>query len=109
MPTIVKCLQNPKCLIISLDHGIQLRHPQAPLIQVGNIGAGTDAQPVWLPPELATVMPGQAYSKKLDDDQTKEMGKYAARPPAENARRLVDDGLRTLGLRGGNPTLVRAY
>ena len=31
---------------------------------------------------------------------------YAARPPAENARRLVDDGLRTLGLQSNNEDLV---
>lgn len=51
-------------------------------------------------------MPGQFYAKKLSPAQTKVMLNYAARPPAENARRLVDDGLRTLGLTLDNPILV---
>ena len=51
-------------------------------------------------------MPGQIYPRKTNAEQTKAMLQYAARPPAENFRRLMDDGLRLLGLNSNNPVLV---
>ena len=63
-------------------------------------------KPIYLPPELASIMPGQIHLDELSPDQTTNMLRYAARPPAENARRLVNDGLQILGLTLNNDILV---
>ena len=68
--------------------------------------AGTVADPVWLPPELCEVMPGQPYRGLLSEAQTTNMLKIAARGPAENARRIQSQGREVLGLKQLNPTLV---
>ena len=91
-----------------------LDHPEAPVIQIGEIKKDKNGKslpkgqekPIWLPPELGHVLPGQIYSKKLSSSQTSAMLKYAARPPAENARRLVNDGCSLLELNRENETLV---
>lgn len=49
-------------------------------------------------------MPGQPYRRKLNGNQTTRMLTIAARPPAENASRIVaEDG--GLGLIGVLPTV----
>ena len=72
---------------------------------------GSAAHPVWIPAELCTAMPGQRYLGELHESQTTGIRMIAARPPAENARRIVaEDG--ALGLIGVVPetcqTLVSA-
>ena len=64
------------------------------------LSLGTKDTPVWIPAELCTVMAGQAYHGVLDGDQTTRMLKIAARPPAENASRIVaaDGGLGQIGV-----------
>lgn len=89
-------------------------HPEVPLLLVGIVKTDKNGKTlpleeqkhVWLPAELALVMPGQIYTKTLSPEQTKSMLSFAARPPGENARRLVDEGLRTMGFTPNNPTLV---
>ena len=83
------------------EYRITLKKPQA-----WALNCGTIQNPVWIPPELATVMPGQPYRGRLSDTQTSQMLTVAARPPAENARRIKGAGLKVLGLDRENPTLV---
>ena len=62
--------------------------------------SGTKENPVWIPVELCTVMPGQLYCRRLNGNQTARMLTVAARPPAENASRIVaeDGGLGLIGV-----------
>ena len=53
-------------------------------------------------------MPGQPYRGKLSENQTTNILNVAARPPAENARRIAGDGQQVIGIRGsGTAALVR--
>ncbi|KAL8647804.1 MAG: hypothetical protein Q9210_005343, partial [Variospora velana] len=81
-------------------HGITLAFPGAPVTNFGS-----DEKPAWIPVELGTVMPGQPYRGKLNNTQTKIMLQMAARGPAENARRLVNAGLKVIGVGTSNPIL----
>ena len=105
------------------EHRITLQHPKAWVLNCGKVSSisetgssisnsiyliGTADVPSWIPPELCTVMPGQPYRGKLDDRQTTNILNVAARPPAENARRIVGDGQQVVGIRGsGTAALVR--
>lgn len=55
---------------------------------------------MWIPPELCTAMPGQPYRGQLNDVQLVRMITIAARPPAENASRIMgeDGGLGMIGV-----------
>ncbi|KAL9031872.1 MAG: hypothetical protein Q9196_000127 [Gyalolechia fulgens] len=74
-------------------YNIQLKQPLEPVINVG-----TREKPSWIPPELLTVEPGQQYRRKLDGQQTDRMLGFAVRKPAENARRIVEQGAPMMGL-----------
>ncbi|KAK5706094.1 hypothetical protein LTR97_001080 [Elasticomyces elasticus] len=65
-------------------HGITLR---LPLLEVINVG--TPANPQYMPQELLTVLPGQAYKKLLNPDQTTNMLAFAARVPNQNAMSIA--------------------
>lgn len=67
--------------------------------------SGTNDDPVWIPPELCTVRQGQAYRGQLNEVQLARMIKIAARPPAENASRIVaeDGGLGLIGVLPNDP------
>lgn len=82
-------------------YNITLKIPQAWLLN-----CGTRENPVWIPPELCEVMPGQAFRGKLSDHQTAEMIKVAARGPAENARRIANGAHRVIGFQSNNPSLA---
>ena len=58
-----------------------------------------------VPPELCYLVPGQIYSKKLDVLETKTMVRFAARPPAENARRIAEAAKMVFDLTSNNPKL----
>ena len=62
--------------------------------------SGTEDNPVWIPPELCTVMPGQPYRGPLNETQLARIITIAARPPAENASRITaaDGGLGMFGV-----------
>ncbi|KAL8692003.1 MAG: hypothetical protein Q9218_002874 [Villophora microphyllina] len=53
---------------------------------------GTKEKPNFVPPELLTVLSGQQYARKLDEKQIKAITNFAVRPPAANARRIVEQG-----------------
>ncbi|EME45593.1 hypothetical protein DOTSEDRAFT_71332 [Dothistroma septosporum NZE10] len=65
-------------------HGITLQRPEVPVFNVG-----TRADPQYMPPELCTILPGQAYRRFLSGDQTTEMLKFAARAPNLNAQSIA--------------------
>lgn len=83
------------------EYGITLKAPGMPAVNFGS-----DTRPIWIPAELGTVMPGQVYRGKLNENQTSKMLNIAARGPAENARRLVGAGAKVIGIQTGNPVLV---
>ena len=62
--------------------------------------SGTENDPIWIPAELCNVVPGQNYRNKLNGNQTTRMLTIAARPPAENAARIMaeDGGLGLIGV-----------
>ena len=82
-------------------YNITLGTPQAWLLN-----CGTRENPVWIPPELCEVMPGQPFRGKLSDQQTSQMILVAARGPAENARRIANGAQRVIGFQGNNPSLA---
>ncbi|KAL8996746.1 MAG: hypothetical protein Q9169_003817 [Polycauliona sp. 2 TL-2023] len=82
--------------------GFPIQEPGLPCINIGS-----DKRPVFVPPELLTVEPGQPYTRKLDRFQTKAMIDIAVRRPAENARRIVGEGAQIMGLSETNPKLYR--
>jgi eukaryotic translation initiation factor 2C len=81
--------------------GYTLKQPNAPVLNVG-----TPSDPIYIPAELCTVLPGQPYRKFLSGDQTTKMLKFAARVPNKNAMSIAGDantpgtGLRLLDLQG---------
>ncbi|KAL8880983.1 MAG: hypothetical protein Q9198_001719 [Flavoplaca austrocitrina] len=81
----------------------KLDHPEEPCVNVGST-----ERPNFIPPEFLTVEPGQQYNKRLDESQTTAMLRIAVRKPAENARRIVEEGAGTMGLWRTNPKLVSA-
>ena len=58
-------------------------------------------QAIWVPAEQCDVVPGQMSNRKLSPNQTQQMIKFAVRKPADNARLIVDEGVRTMGLNQG--------
>ncbi|KAK3055417.1 hypothetical protein LTS18_011795, partial [Coniosporium uncinatum] len=70
-----------------------LRNPTAPAINMG-----TDRSPIWVPPEVCTVLPGQPAGGLLSGVQTTEMLRFAARRPRENVQSLLTNGLAVLCL-----------
>ncbi|KAI2627795.1 Piwi-domain-containing protein [Hypoxylon sp. NC1633] len=78
-------------------YNIQLRQPDMSVVNVGNL-----ENPVYLPPELCKVMPGQIAKVQLDPQQTTRMIGFAVRKPAENATDIESLGLRSVGLTSGS-------
>lgn len=96
----------------SLEYGLKLKHPDAIVLKFGMyhtlnlvrvlrvISSGTKDDPIWIPAELCNVVSGQAYHTKLNGNQITKMLTIAARPPAENAARIMaeDGGLGLIGV-----------
>ncbi|KAH8033259.1 hypothetical protein HPB51_008658 [Rhipicephalus microplus] len=61
------------------NHYGRLVYPNLLCIQVGNL-----AHPVYLPLEVCEIVEGQHCRKKLDENQTSEMIKRTAQPPAKH-------------------------
>jgi eukaryotic translation initiation factor 2C len=82
--------------------GVTLNRPDLPVLNVGTI-----IDPIYVPMEMCTVLPGQPYRKFLSGDQTTQMLRFAARVPNQNAMSIAGDGttggtgLRLLQLIGG--------
>lgn len=66
------------------------------------VNVGTKEKPVYLPPEVCRVLPGQAAKGALTAAQTSEMIRFAARKPAENANLIATEGAKLLGVGVGN-------
>ncbi|KZW03838.1 Piwi-domain-containing protein [Exidia glandulosa HHB12029] len=72
-----------------------LKNPNAECVDVGKAG-----KPIVVPIELCFIMAGQAYRSHLSGMQTSTMLTIACRPPATNARKIVEEGIPRLGLDG---------
>ncbi|KAL8840603.1 MAG: hypothetical protein Q9176_003716 [Flavoplaca citrina] len=83
------------------EYNKKLEHPEEPCVNIGST-----ERPNFVPPEFLTVEPGQQYNKRLDEAQTRAMLRIAVRKPAENARRIVEEGTGTMGLSRANPKLT---
>ncbi|KAI9786408.1 MAG: hypothetical protein M1839_006868 [Geoglossum umbratile] len=84
------------------EHGIILQNPDVPAVNVG-----TKERPCYLPPELCLVSAGQVMKKRLSENQTNIMMKFANRSPPDNARQIVGTGLKVVGIQeGGGDALV---
>jgi hypothetical protein len=77
-----------------------LKYPELPLINVGI------DKPIWFPPEILEVLPGQIFREKINDNQTKVMINHACNSPKFNAELIENVGLPRLGLKGANSQLV---
>lgn len=83
-------------------YNITVEDPSLPVINVGS-----RQNPSYLPPDVCQVDPGQASGDKLSRSQTQQMIRFAVRRPAENARSIVVDGARLMGIEPAiNTTLV---
>ena len=82
-------------------YNVTLNAPRAWLLN-----CGSRQNPVWIPPELCEVMPGQAFRGALNENQTSQMIQVAARPPAENARRIANGADKVLEFQGNKPSLA---
>ena len=79
-------------------NGRRLLKPNLPLILAGSSMVNGTKVPCWIPAEECRLVPGQPYGKKLSGQQTTKILEFAALPPAENARRIMTEGGRVLGL-----------
>ncbi|OAG10813.1 eukaryotic translation initiation factor 2C 2 [Paraphaeosphaeria sporulosa] len=81
-----------------------LQHPELPVVNCGN-----RQNPMYLPAEVCTVIPGQPSKAKLDSRQTQEMIKHAVRKPWENAASIVQQGIQTVGLDEKSNILLKSF
>lgn len=83
---------------------IKLNYPQYPVVNVGN-----KAKPIYLPPEVCEVLPGQGGSSKLDVGQLGKLIKFANMQGYTKAKLIASNGISTIGLKSNeNPKLVSA-
>ena len=87
-------------------NGVDLLYPKLPLILAGTSRVDGREVPCWIPAEECRLMPGQTYGRKLSAQETTAMLGFAALPPAENARRIVAEAGRVLGLTANNQRLL---
>ncbi|KAL0270928.1 UNVERIFIED_CONTAM: hypothetical protein PYX00_008198 [Menopon gallinae] len=62
-----------------------VRYPKLPCLWVGSLN-----NKIYVPIELCSILPGQVRNGKLTDDQTRNMIKYAADPPPERKRKIME-------------------
>ncbi|CAE6447538.1 unnamed protein product [Rhizoctonia solani] len=82
-------------------YNMTLKYPQFPLVDIG----GNKDRPILVPPEVCTILPGQAFRGKLSDDHTAKMILVACQPPNVNATSITGEGLSSLGLVGKDSPL----
>lgn len=71
------------------------------------VNVGTREKHVYLPPEVCTIVEGQAAKTKLSPVQTQQMISFAVRTPGENSQSIAGTGLKAIGLDANiNPLLV---
>ena len=61
------------------------------------INVGNASSPILVPVEQCEVLPGQMAKKKLSQEQTQAMIKYAVRRPEENVNLILQEGIRVMG------------
>ncbi|KAI6038036.1 Piwi domain-containing protein [Pisolithus marmoratus] len=71
-----------------------------------NVAGRKSPHPVYVPVELCRIAEDQLFKGKLEDNEAREMIKFACRKPADN-RILIDEGLRLLGFSKPNTTGMR--
>ncbi|KAL9083257.1 MAG: hypothetical protein Q9165_008610 [Trypethelium subeluteriae] len=70
------------------------------------LNVGTQKRPVYVPPELCRILPGQPAGVKLNSFQTKKMTDFSIRNPADNANTIIRNGPKLLGFEPLNQTLT---
>ncbi|KAG9014147.1 hypothetical protein FRB94_014240 [Tulasnella sp. JGI-2019a] len=71
-------------------------------LPVVDVGSNRD-KPIWLPAEVCQIIPHQPFRGKIPDKATTEMISYACHYPAYNASKIVNEGLKHLGLQTAEP------
>jgi len=87
--------------LITLAYNIVIKDPQLPVVNVSS-----PQNPVYLPPQVCIVVPGQPSNAKLSPSQTQQMIRFAVHRPTHNIESIVTDGARMLGFDPTNSTLV---
>ncbi|CAD6592727.1 MAG: hypothetical protein ASARMPREDX12_006419 [Alectoria sarmentosa] len=67
-----------------VEKGIELKHPKSWVLQ-----CGSKNKDIWIPAELAAVIPGQRFCGQLTEEQAEGV-KAASRLSVEDAKRFVD-------------------
>lgn len=80
-------------MLTSAEYNYPLGEPTEPVINVG-----TPTDPVYLPPEVCDVVPGQIAKAKLSSNQMANMISLSASEPGVNARHIQNIGFRATGL-----------
>ena len=70
-----------------------LTRPELPVVNVGS-----KLKPVYIPPELCTVIAGQIYFRNLSDTQTRRILPFAVQKPERNRSQIINQGLDVIGL-----------
>ena len=79
-----------------------MKRPGLPVVDISGPNA---KHPIYVPPELCEILPGQPFRGKLDDEQTTLMLRFACKRPAENAQTILNQGFPLLGLTSNNQKL----
>lgn len=83
---------------------IKLSYPLYPVVNIGN-----KRMPIYLPPEVCEILPGQGRSSRLDASQTGKLIKFANMQGYRKANLIASSGISTIGLDSNtNPKLVSA-
>ncbi|KAF9236506.1 Piwi domain-containing protein [Melanogaster broomeanus] len=80
-----------------------LKRPDMPVVDISGPNA---RNPIYVPPEVCEILPGQPFRGKLNDQETTSMLRYACNSPADNGRAIVGQGLPLLGLGSDNQKLA---
>ncbi|KAG0230941.1 hypothetical protein BGW42_000592 [Actinomortierella wolfii] len=75
-------------------YNVHIRYPGLPCVVVNR---GSDNKDLY-PMEVCKLSPGQKYTRKLDEDQTRAMLAFACKPPGER-QRAIQQGLQLLNYR----------
>ena len=85
-------------------HNLTIKIPDMPVLNIGN-----KENPMYMPAEYCSVLPGQSSMKKLSPDQTATMIRFACRKPFLNAKSITEDGPDVLGLLPGSNSVLVGY
>lgn len=80
---------------------IKLSYPQYSVVDVGNKG-----MPIYLPPEVCEVLPGQGLSPRLDASQTGKMIKFTNMQGYKKANLIANKGISIIGLKSNEKSTL---